>query len=140
MYPSKPTSDRNPPVQKSSLPKIPKVEARIEDGNEPLPISSASDARIRSAYMEWCKKYDKTADESRFVTFSFNFLLMEDYARENNKEMILNRYADCTEEEYISITSGSAYVPSKAEDPLRTTVTASKVALEAKLEEKLGMR
>jgi hypothetical protein len=81
------------------------IEGIAEDGGELDTTNISREARIRSSYMDWCKKYSKTPDESRFPTFSKNFLAMEEYARENNKEMILNKYADCTEEEYIAITT-----------------------------------
>jgi hypothetical protein len=29
---------------------------------------------------------------------------MEEYSRENDREMVLNKYADCTEEEYRMLT------------------------------------
>jgi len=31
---------------------------------------------------------------------------MEEYAKENGREMVLNKYADCTEEEYRELTQG----------------------------------
>jgi hypothetical protein len=61
---------------------------------------------------------------------------MEEYAIENNKEMILNKYADCTEQEYISITSVSVPTPKKAEEPASTT--AVKAAAEKKIKEESG--
>jgi len=54
--------------------------------------------------MDWCKEYGKEPDEARFPTFSSNFLAMEEYANENGREMVLNKYADCTEEEYRQLT------------------------------------
>ena len=76
------------------------------DGGE-IDTSDVREARVRSAYMDWCKEYGKESDESRFATFSSNYLAMEEYARENGREMILNKYADCSEEEYIALTSGA---------------------------------
>ena len=75
------------------------------DGGE-IDTSDVREARVRSAYLDWCKEYGKTADESRFPTFSSNFLAMEEYAKENGREMVLNKYADCTEEEYRELTQG----------------------------------
>lgn len=74
------------------------------DGGE-IDTSDVREARVRSAYLDWCKEYGKTADESRFPTFSSNFLAMEEYAQENGREMVLNKYADCTEEEYRQVTN-----------------------------------
>ncbi len=97
---------------------------------------SSNETRIRSAYIRWCQKYNKTPDDLRFLTFLSNFLAMEEYSRENNKEMNLNRYADCTEEEYISIMSGSVISPKLAADPTsNATVTA---AVEMKLKKEPG--
>ena len=75
------------------------------DGGE-IDTSDVREARVRSAYLDWCKEYGKTADESRFPTFSSNFLAMEEYANENGREMVLYKYADCTEEEYRELTQG----------------------------------
>ena len=75
------------------------------DGGE-IDTSDVREARVRSSYLDWCKEYGKTSDESRFPTFSSNFLAMEEYAKENGREMVLNKYADCTEEEYRELTQG----------------------------------
>ena len=32
---------------------------------------------------------------------------MEEYAKDNGREMVLNKYADCTEEEYRALTETS---------------------------------
>ena len=80
------------------------------------PDKLAQEARVRSAYMEWCKDNGKEVDESRFPVFFDNFLVMEDFAKESGKPMTLNKYADCTEEEYKALTTGgekSAAVPTK---------------------------
>jgi len=99
---------------------------------------TSSETRIRSAYTLWCGQYNKTPDESRFATFSSNYLVMEQYAKENGKEMILNRYADCTEEEYFSITSGSVTVPSKAAERQSSVTAPAKETEEVKIKESSG--
>ncbi len=134
LNPSKKSSEPKPSVQT-----IREIESRAEDRKESILTTMSKEARIRSAYSEWCKKYNKRPDETRFATFSLNYLFMEDYARENNKEMILNRFADCTEDEYISIMSGSVNVPNKAEESLSSTTKAMKVTVELKAEEQSGM-
>ena len=83
------------------------MEGIADDGGELDPTNISREARLREAYMDWCKEYGKENDESRFKTFSSNFLSMEQYANENGKTMQLNKYADCTEEEYIALTSGN---------------------------------
>lgn len=83
------------------------------DGGE-IDTSDVREARVRSAYLDWCKEYGNTADESRFPIFSSNFLAMEEYAQENGREMVLNKYADCTEEEYRQLTNAAAPVPEPA--------------------------
>ena len=75
------------------------------DGSELETENLAREARVRSAYLEWCKEAGKTADESRFPQFSSNYLAMEEFSTKAGKEMVLNEYADCTEEEYASLTS-----------------------------------
>lgn len=86
------------------------MEGIDTDGGS-IDTSDVREARVRSAYLEWCKEYGKEPDESRFPTFTTNFLAMEEYAQENNREMVLNKYADCTEEEYRAIieTPGESY-------------------------------
>jgi hypothetical protein len=68
----------------------------------------AREARVRSAYMEWCKENGKEADEARFPTFSSNYLAMENFSEQNGKDMVLNKYADCTEEEFKNMGSSSS--------------------------------
>lgn len=72
----------------------------------------AREARVRSAYLEWCKENGKESDETRFPTFFDNFLKMETFAATSGKEMVLNRYADCTQEEYLALMKSSAPAPS----------------------------
>jgi hypothetical protein len=75
------------------------------DGSELETENLPREARVRSAYLEWCKEGGKTADESRFPQFSSNYLAMEEFSSKAGKEMVLNEYADCTEEEYASFSS-----------------------------------
>jgi len=86
------------------------MEGYDTDGGA-IDTSDVREARVRSAYMDWCKEYGKTVDETRFPTFSSNFLAMEEYSRENGREMVLNKYADCTEEEYRILTEERAPAP-----------------------------
>lgn len=81
------------------------MEGIAEDGGELDPTNISREARIRAAYMDWCKDSKKEVDEKRFVVFSSNFLAMEEFAKQSGKEMVLNQYADCTEEEYVALTT-----------------------------------
>ena len=45
----------------------------------------AREARIRDAYIGWCKDFDKESDETRFKQFFKNFLEMEDFSKEKGK-------------------------------------------------------
>ena len=83
---------------------IDSMQGISEEGIEIESDNIAREARIRSAYMDWCKEYGKESDESRFKVFYENFLTMEKFAEESGKEMSLNQFADCTEEEYLAIT------------------------------------
>ena len=69
------------------------------------------------------------ADESRFATFQSNFLAMEEYANDNGKEMVLNKYADCTEEEYRRLTDTS--VPAVVQEIEEEVQVVSEPAAEA---------
>lgn len=82
----------------------------------------AREARVRSAYLGWCKEYGKEPNETRFQQFSTNFLEMEEYAQESGKEMTLNEYADCNEEEYAALMAG--------QDAVKEAETAIKAASE----------
>lgn len=86
------------------------------DGGELDSENIAREARIRDAYLKWCKEFRKQPDESRFPTFSNNFLLMEQYAKETNKEMNLNQYADCTKEEYEEMQQKQVVSPAEVLD------------------------
>ena len=79
---------------------IDSMEGIAEDGGEVEQDNLAREARIRAAYLDWCKKYKKEPEEERFKVFSENFLVMEKYAKDMGKEMNLNQYADMTEKEY----------------------------------------
>lgn len=108
------------------------MEGIAEDGSE-LTDGLAREARIRSAYLQWCKDYDKEPDEARFPTFSSNFLAMEEYAGEAGKEMSLNAYADMTEEEYLAATAQAEPEPAPA--PAPKPVAKVKTEAEKKAEE-----
>jgi hypothetical protein len=96
------------------------MQGIAEDGGEAEPDSLAREARIRSAYLDWCKEQGKEADEARFKVFEYNFLSMEEYAKESGKEMTLNKYADCTEEEYFALTGGTRTSEKPAEAKVET--------------------
>ena len=95
------------------------MEGIAEDGSELDTTNVSREARVREAYLGWCKEYGKETDESRYPTFSSNYLAMEEYAKENGKTMQLNLYADCTEEQYAALTSvngGAAAVEEVVEE------------------------
>jgi hypothetical protein len=79
---------------------IDSMDGIADDGSMLEQENLAREARIRSAYLDWCKEFGKKSDESRFPTFSQNFLDMEEFAKESGKEMQLNEYADFSEAEY----------------------------------------
>lgn len=81
------------------------LEGIADDGGELEGENLSREARVRSAYLDWCKQYDKKPDEDRFPIFSFNYMAMEDYAKSSGKEVTLNAYADRTEEEYEKLQS-----------------------------------
>jgi len=101
------------------------------DGGELESDNLAREARIRSAYLNWCKDYNKEPDESRYPVFANNFLVMEEYATQAGKEMTLNQYADCTEEEYQALqqqTKKTPTPPSSPAPPAAAKVSSSKDA------------
>jgi hypothetical protein len=91
----------------------------------------AREARVRSAYLDWCKEYGKESDEARFQQFSSNYLEMEEFAKESGKEMGLNEFADCTEEEYAAMMDGNDAVKEavkEAESAVKEAESAIKAA------------
>jgi hypothetical protein len=129
---------------------VDEAEGIAEDGSmdeaENEPENMAREARIRSAYLDWCKTNKKEADQSRFSAFSKNFLVMEEYAKESGKKIQLNEYADCTEEEYnLIIKAGKAALPTAA--PKKATPTQSpevdskkKTELDAKINAEIELK
>lgn len=103
------------------------LEGIAADGGELEKDNIAREARIRSAYLEWCKENGKEPVESRFETFASNFLAMENYSRESGREMSLNKYADCTEEEYLELTGQKQTEEVKAEEETEKVVVAAPV-------------
>jgi hypothetical protein len=63
---------------------------------------------IRRIYSDWCKQYGKEPDESRYPTFSTNFLVLAQYCSNTGTEIDLNEYADCTQAEYLELTGGDS--------------------------------
>ena len=108
---------------------IDSMQGIAEDGGEIESDNIAREARIRSAYMDWCKEYGKESDESRFKVFADNFLIMEKFAEESGKEMTLNQYADCTEAEYKATTEADA---KKEKEEKKAKEEAAKKEAEAK--------
>jgi hypothetical protein len=65
--------------------------------------------RIRKAYWEWCHYYGKTYDEKRLKAFTINFLAVEKYHQQTNKELVLNEFADMSELEYQNYLKTTAH-------------------------------
>mmetsp|Transcript_14201 Transcript_14201/g.40377 ORF Transcript_14201/g.40377 Transcript_14201/m.40377 type:complete len:296 (-) Transcript_14201:136-1023(-) len=66
-------------------------------------FNGAESSRVRNAYMEWCRNYNKPYDEMRLNIFSENFLRMEKYAQQTGEQVKFNEYADLTTDEYRSM-------------------------------------
>ncbi len=84
------------PLQSSSLFRSSSLFA-AQTGDD---FNSNESSRVRTAYSEWCRIYDKTFDESRLRVFSENFLRMEKYAQQTGEQVRFNEFADLTTEEY----------------------------------------
>lgn len=80
------------------------IDAAGEEGDDGADAEAVASGRVREAYEGWCAKYGKEADEGRYPTFCANYLAMETYSRDKGREMFLNKYADCTQEEYLALT------------------------------------
>lgn len=47
------------------------------DGAELENENLAREARVRSAYLDWCKEFSKTSDETRFLQFYRKYILLK---------------------------------------------------------------
>jgi hypothetical protein len=63
---------------------------------------------IRRIYSDWCKQFGKEPDESRYPTFSTNFLALAQHCSNTGTEIDLNKFADCTQAEYLELTGGDS--------------------------------
>jgi hypothetical protein len=63
---------------------------------------------IRRIYSDWCKQFGQEPDESRYPTFSTNFLALAQHCSNTGSEIDLNKYADCTQGEYLELTGGDS--------------------------------
>jgi len=55
---------------------------------------------IQEAYQEWCEFYGKIPSKDRLAIFSSNFLAVQEYHKKTGRPLVLNEFADQTEEEY----------------------------------------
>jgi hypothetical protein len=93
-------------------------------------ISVPYDAAARLAYEEWCAKYNRPIDEARYEVFKGNYeaitvinVSAKKQARDSNSNeapslLLLNEYADCTQEEYEAALNGES--SSTSSDPTST--------------------
>ena len=64
-----------------------------------------SEEDIQEQYAGWLMKYDKVADESRYMTFKKNFLMQEEYNQKYGASFSLNGYGDMTERKFLCFFS-----------------------------------
>ena len=93
----KDASNRREQNDRSTMSKLQRLWATpSNENNETDPEAR----RIRSAYLQWCERYKKQVDESRYPQFVSNFKVMQSIALKGGKPMHLNEYADFTGQEY----------------------------------------
>merc|ERR1711935_763406 len=85
---------------------------------EPTPPSTE---RIRTDYVQWLSDNEKELDEERYQVFAKNYVALEKFAKANGRELVLNAYADCTEQEYRTRT-GTAPVINEEEEVVEVDV------------------
>jgi pyruvate/2-oxoglutarate dehydrogenase complex dihydrolipoamide acyltransferase (E2) component len=56
--------------------------------------------RVKDIYYQYCNVYSKDIEESRFQIFLPNYLYKEAQAKESGKPLEMNKWYDCTDEEY----------------------------------------
>ena len=89
------------PSRASSLQRLRAADDRLADDDSNGFSNIPETPKIRAAYLQWCEKYKKKPDESRYPQFVNNFNVMESIAkRGGGKAMHLNEFADFTGEEY----------------------------------------
>jgi hypothetical protein len=93
------------------------------------------DLRIRSAYLDWCIAYSKKPDMTRIQQFKKNYLLIEEFAKENGKEIKLNEYADCTAAEYERAMKEKAEAKKKEEEEQKKREEEAAAAYKAAVDE-----
>jgi len=75
-------------------------EGISRDSNNNSNDNNAEEHQIRVAYLQWCEKYKKQTDSSRYPQFVNNYKVMGSIAKRGGKAMHLNEFADFTGEEY----------------------------------------
>jgi hypothetical protein len=77
----------------------------------------ASYQECRNVYIEWCRTYEKQEEALRFATFSSNYIAMRQFTEKAGTELRLNKYADCTKDEYTSLVYGSSEAKTAKKKP-----------------------
>lgn len=78
----------------------PKTEWVAKDDTQTAELkknTGFTEGAIREEYSDWCMKYDKVADEARYMTYKKNFLMQEEYNQQYGSSFSLNGYGDMTE-------------------------------------------
>lgn len=102
----------------SSIAQIPDKPDPNEGAVSDEPLAQAH--RIQQAYREWCDFYDKIWSKERLGIFSSNFLAVEEFHAKTGRPLVMNQFADMTEEEYVGGNQQSA---THDDDP--TTISSS---------------
>lgn len=109
-------------------------------------VSIPYDSAARLAYADWCTKFGKSPDDTRYMAFKSNYeqisvanVVAAKEARDSDtarpKDLELNEYGDMTEEEYMAMMGGgaaaAASVSAPEKGPLETVMEASAAQSEA---------
>jgi len=80
----------------SNSPDLNEDIVELNGSDEPL----AQAHRIQQAYREWCEFYGKETNKERLGIFASNFLAVEEFHAKTGRPLVLNEFADLTEEQY----------------------------------------
>mmetsp|Transcript_113626 Transcript_113626/g.328113 ORF Transcript_113626/g.328113 Transcript_113626/m.328113 type:complete len:342 (-) Transcript_113626:77-1102(-) len=80
------------------------------------------DPRIRQAYAEWCKAFNKPYEEGRLAIFGANFQRMERYAQQTGEQVKFNEYADLTTDEYRKLLQEQGRSPRRQPIKLSSSI------------------
>ena len=111
------SSSSSSTIPSTTEPLNPRAAAQLAMPSSPDNKDPAVMARVRKIYIQWCQKYRKNADTSRFPIFMKRFLLIEKFSKDAGMQVILDEYTDCNEVEYDQVAKRISSQPPVPQQP-----------------------